>query len=466
MATFTEYGGYEYSFVNNPPDRCMCKICQLPSRDAYMTGHCCRGLTICKTCLNRWQKNAGNRKCPVCRKEQGGFNKNYPIEREVNSLHIYCTNKEKGCEWQGELNDINNHLNNSKGCMFAVVKCSNKCGKMMQRRYLIIHVKTKCPRRKVNCQYCHDTGEYRFIEGWHKKECLKLPLPCPNKCEVESVFREDLEAHRKECPLEMIQCEYYGMGCEVRMARKDQEEHDNENMKEHLRMTNHELTDTQVQVAKLTSTKDQLAAELTDTKVQLVAALKQTANLTAILMNAHLGPSTVASRVNIRSVHLDSMAEIFKCGNQTCPVTIKMSQYSIKRRDETEWCSDPFCTHNKGYKMYCKVYSAGVGDGKGTHLSVYMILMKGPHDDELTWPLRGTFKVTLLNQISDSEHHSITVAYDEDAPDDIGIIIDSENEDDGWGHPEFISNKDLNKITPTHQFLKDDSLFFQVTKLY
>ena len=95
--------------------------------------------------------------------------------REIKSLHIYCTNKEKGCEWQGELNDINNHLGNSDGCQFEEVKCSNECRKMIQRQYLTSHVKTKCSRRKVNCQYCHDTGEHQFIEGQHKEECPKLP---------------------------------------------------------------------------------------------------------------------------------------------------------------------------------------------------------------------------------------------------------------------------------------------------
>ena len=100
--------------------------------------------------------------------------------------------------------------------------------KMIERRYLTSHVEVECPRLKVNCQYCHDTGEHQFIEGQHKEECPKLPLPCPNKCEVGSVPREDMEAHRKECPLEMIQCEYHNVGCEVRMARKDQEWHRNE----------------------------------------------------------------------------------------------------------------------------------------------------------------------------------------------------------------------------------------------
>ena len=44
-----------------------------------------------------------------------------------------------------------------------------------------------------------------------REECPKLPLPCPNKCEVGSVPCEDMEAHRKECPLDMIQCEYHNV---------------------------------------------------------------------------------------------------------------------------------------------------------------------------------------------------------------------------------------------------------------
>ena len=122
---------------------------------------------------------------------------------------------------------------------------------MIQRRYLTGHVEIECPRRKVNCQYCHDTGE-QFIKGQLKEECPKLPLPCPNKYEVGSVPCEDMEAHRKECPLEMIQCEYYSVGCKrVKLARKDMENHNKENVKEHLMMANHELTDTKAQLAKL-----------------------------------------------------------------------------------------------------------------------------------------------------------------------------------------------------------------------
>jgi len=54
--------------------------------------------------------------CPVCRNEEFMTVPNKAVDREIKSLHIYCTNKEKGCKWQGELNCINNHLGNSDGC--------------------------------------------------------------------------------------------------------------------------------------------------------------------------------------------------------------------------------------------------------------------------------------------------------------------------------------------------------------
>ena len=39
--------------------------------------------------------------------------------------------------------------------------------------------------------------------------CPKLPLPCPNKCEVGSVPREDMKKHRAKCQLEIVSCSNY-----------------------------------------------------------------------------------------------------------------------------------------------------------------------------------------------------------------------------------------------------------------
>ena len=279
-----EYGGFDYDFVETPPDRVLCKICGFPCRDAYMT--LCCGHGFCQSCLEQ-HKRARNISyiCPMCRTGEPDFKtvQYKALDREIKELRMYCTNKQKGCEWQGELNNFNTHLSD---CQFEEVKCSNKCGKMIQRQYLTNHVETECPCRKVNYQYCHDTGEHQLIESQHKEECPKLPLACPNKCEVISVPRENMEAHRKECPLEMIQCEYYSVGCVVWTARKDQENHKKEKMDDHLMMIKTKLIEMpqlfhSIFEEKLLRTKNDFSADLIVAKNQLVSTAANKTDLSA-----------------------------------------------------------------------------------------------------------------------------------------------------------------------------------------
>ena len=155
--------GYDFDFVDPLPDRLICKICYLPSYDPYLS--VCCGHLFCKSCQENVRNSpAISKACPVCRDEEFVTFPNKAIDREIKSLQLYCTNKVTGCAWQGELNDINNHLGNSDGCRFVEVKCSNKCGKMIQRRHLTSHIETQCPRRKVNCEHCHDMGEHQYID--------------------------------------------------------------------------------------------------------------------------------------------------------------------------------------------------------------------------------------------------------------------------------------------------------------
>ena len=148
---------------------------------------------------------------------------------------------------------------------------------------------------------------------------------------------------------------------------------------------------------------DNAQHELSDTKEQLAATSKQITNLT-FLINAHLttmNPTHMSA--NITSIHLDSMATAF--GNQECPVTIKMLEYINKKKDNIDWYSGSFYTHNNGYKMCLNVCVGGDGNGEGTHLSVYLYLTKGPHDDNLKWLLKVKFIIKLLNQVSDNLHY-------------------------------------------------------------
>jgi len=331
-------GGYEYEFVENPPDPLICKICLFPSREPCLSA-CC-GHTFCKSCSDCAKKATISSPClcPVCRSKEFILFHNKQNERIIKSLHVYCSNKEKGCEWQGEINGINGHLKNTNGCLFEEIFCSNYCEKVFQRKHLNDHLENECQRRKVICQFCHITDEIQYIEGSHMEKCLKFPLlcpndcgisdipredvdnhrkvcpfeevecsndcgvstqrqhmqshienkcprrvvncqhcqvlgeqqfiegehaelcpnyplTCPNKCEAEKILRKDMEAHKKECPLEMIRCQYYNVGCKSMIARKDLQKHSKENMEAHLALTMSELVNTRNMLA---SSKQQL----------------------------------------------------------------------------------------------------------------------------------------------------------------------------------------------------------------
>ena len=74
--------------------------------------------------------------------------------------------------------------------------------------------------------------------------------------------------------------------------------------------------------------------------------------------------------------------------------------------------SPPYFTSPQGYRMCTRVYLNGDGIGKGTHISVFFVLMKSEHDNLLQWPFKQSVRFTLINQVNQSA--SITEAF---APD-------------------------------------------------
>ena len=352
-------------------------------------------------------------------------------KEECPKVHIPCPNK---CEVESILcEDMEAHR---KKCPLEEVKCTNVCGTVLQRHNLTIHIEEKCSRRKVDCQYCHITDEHWFIKEHHKDQC---PLPCPNKCEVGSVPCEDMEAHRKDCPLDMIQCEYYNVGCTAKITRASKRKHEEEKTEEHLLMTKLKLAKTETRLASL--------------EVMVHRLINSTESSNRLIESTHW------------SNHLTTMARRVAV-TQICPATVKMPKFYESKERGIVWYSDPFYSHNKGYKMCLCVYPDGDGDEEGTHLSAFLYLRRGPYDDELRWPLKGAFVLKLLNQISDCQDHSEKLVFGAAAGTGVtSRVTGKDRASTGWGRLDFISHAYLNKITPTCQYLKDDCIFLQVTKL-
>ena len=60
------------------------------------------------------------------------------------------------------------------------------------------------------------------------------------------------------------------------------------------------------------------------------------------------------------------------------------------------WYSDPFYSHPGGYKMIIAVYPNGRGTEMGTHLSIFVNIIRGEFDDQLEWPCNVVVTIEAL----------------------------------------------------------------------
>ncbi|XP_067868936.1 TNF receptor-associated factor 2 [Heterodontus francisci] len=86
----------------------------------------------------------------------------------------------------------------------------------------------------------------------------------------------------------------------------------------------------------------------------------------------------------------------------------KISDFN-RRRQEAKSQRSPaifspaFYTSKYGYKMCLRVYLNGDGVGRGTHMSLFFVVMKGNYDGLLRWPFKQKVTLMLMDQ-TNREH--------------------------------------------------------------
>ena len=77
-------------------------------------------------------------------------------------------------------------------------------------------------------------AERDVISGQHMEKCNKFPVPCPNTCGRDNIPQDEIANHKQECPLEMVWCEYYDIGCKTMLVREKMSTHYRDEMARHL----------------------------------------------------------------------------------------------------------------------------------------------------------------------------------------------------------------------------------------
>jgi len=177
-----------------------------------------------------------------------------------------------------------------------------------------------------------------------------------------------------------------------------------------------------------------------------------------ILQGNYLKDNTLHFKV---SFQYDNQSEVLSV------TKINVTNFTYQMYNKEFWYSDPFFAFEDGYQMCLVVVASGAADGKGTHVSVAMNLMKGPYDDELEqsghFPLRGIFTIVLIDQIDIKHHIAHDVIFDDNSPVDCANrVVKNKLAPSAWGAPQFISH-DAILHNINSDYLKNDTLYFKVS---
>ncbi|CAF1032747.1 unnamed protein product [Rotaria sp. Silwood1] len=71
---------------------------------------------------------------------------------------------------------------------------------------------------------------------------------------------------------------------------------------------------------------------------------------------------------------------------------------------QTSIYSPPFYSSPTGYKMCMRLYMNGDGQARGTHLSLFFVLMRGDYDAILAWPFNYKVIFCLYDQTGSQRH--------------------------------------------------------------
>jgi TNF receptor-associated factor 4 len=412
-----EESNSEFDFVGKPSEEYLCPVTLEVLLDPVQTNSCC-GNHLSRAAAQKLE--AEGKPCPLCKKKPLRTTEDKFFRRKVRQLKVRCSNKSAGCDWVGELGELDNHLKPGsveRQCDFFNVECPLRCGGRIKRCNLKKYQSSKCNKRPFTCLYCEYKATHEKVVHVHLPKCQRYPKICPNECSTVKIERRFLQCHlQEECPLEKMQCEFSFAGCQAKVERKSMKEHLDNSKDDHLKLT---------------------ASECKNLGNQLT-------NLMVALSKITPKPSFIP------------------------PPDIIMTHFERKQKDDESWFSPGFYTHIGGYKMCLKIDANGWAIGKGTHVSVFVYTMKGEFDSHLKWPFKGEITVELVNQKEGGVKYEKTPVKHTN-PDErdeyFQRVTEGDRAEKGWGQKKFISHSDLYNPEEGKEYLVNDTLIFRVTNV-
>ncbi|XP_054683213.1 TNF receptor-associated factor 3 isoform X4 [Grus americana] len=421
-----EQGGYKEKFVNAVEDKYKCEKCHLILCNPKQT-EC--GHRFCETCMNALLSSSSP-KCTACQESivKDKVFKDNCCRRELLALQIYCRNENKGCKEQLSLGQLLMHLKTD--CQFEELSCPHAdCKEKILRKDLPDHVEKTCRYRETTCKYCKSQVPMIMLQKHEDTDCPCVMVSCPHKCSVKTLMRSERVIDSQAEKLKELDKE-------IRPFRQNWEEADS--MKSSVESLQNRVTELE--------SVDKTAG--------------QGARNTSLLETQLSRHDQMLSVHDIRLADMDLRFQVLETASYNGVLIWKIRDYKRRKQEAVmgktlSLYSQPFYTGYFGYKMCARVYLNGDGMGKGTHLSLFFVIMRGEYDALLPWPFKQKVTLMLMDQGPSRRH--LGDAFKPD-PNSSSFKKPTGEMNIASGCPVFVAQTVLENGT----YIKDDTIFIKV----
>ncbi|XP_054142908.1 TNF receptor-associated factor 3 isoform X2 [Melozone crissalis] len=499
-----EQGGYKEKFVNAVEDKYKCEKCHLILCNPKQT-EC--GHRFCETCMNALLRSSSP-KCTACQESivKDKVFKDNCCRRELLALQIYCRNENKGCKEQLSLGQLLIHLRTD--CQFEELPCPRAdCKEKILRKDLPDHVEKTCKYRETTCKYCKSQVPMIMLQKHEDTDCPCVMVSCPHKCSVKTLMRSEgtnqqIKAHEASSAVQHVNLlKEWSNALENKVALLQNEsleknksiqtlhnqicsfEIEIERQKEMLRNNESKILHLQRVIDSQAEKLKELDKEIrpfrqnweeADSMKSSVESLQnrvtelesvdktagQGARNTSLLETQLSRHDQMLSVHDIRLADMDLRFQVLETASYNGVLIWKIRDYKRRKQEAVmgktlSLYSQPFYTGYFGYKMCARVYLNGDGMGKGTHLSLFFVIMRGEYDALLPWPFKQKVTLMLMDQGPSRRH--LGDAFKPD-PNSSSFKKPTGEMNIASGCPVFVAQTVLENGT----YIKDDTIFIKV----
>ncbi|KAK2817561.1 hypothetical protein Q5P01_025752 [Channa striata] len=380
------------------------------------------------------------------------------------------------CRQPQRLSLVQDHVQSS--CPDVEVDCPHRCSQKVPRHKLTEHrdscpeVLTDCSYKRFGCSVQDKRGKVKLHEDAAVSHHMLLVLKSNSHLEQQvEVLQEEALLRQQEVQADSLLLA--GLQKQVRPLLDQSSSHERivSTAQRTLNRQEEVLSTVQLDIQQVSRELGSSLKEVEQLRKSLDVVIQQVSAAEAL--REHLGTleenlkrqsgllDLHTAQLNHNKHHLQELETTSYDGR----LIWKIQDFKRRKEDEAKGqapclTSVPFHTGRCGYKMAIKAYLNGDGDGRGTHLSLYVVLLPGDFDALLPWPFRQAVSLSVLDQSGAGYHQSLNFrpdpsskSFQQPAADSVSNVA--------VGFSRFIP---LNKLeTPQNAaYIKDDTLFVKV----